>query len=214
MPDPTDVITSQHIASFQAVINAVDKHLEKIKPKAAKITYFKKRLKEFATTRKNLIARIKKIEGGIGSLPRQDGSVNSLITDLKTYKKEVETVSGQSHQMVYMFGNSKVKTAQALEAKVKAALPQSCKSNASQAVNDAVGGKGKDASKAGTGVLHASAGKTGVSSCTVFFRRLEVHDGLETHVIVDAVGSHDASSSYQIHWSNSSKLKAGKVFAF
>lgn len=213
MADPSDVVTSQHIASFQAVLNQVDKPLAKIKPKAKDVLYFKNQLQELLQTRKKLADRIQKIESKVGTLPRKDNSVTSLINDLKGYKEAVEATSNVSHTTLYFFGSSQVKTAQALEGKVKSQLPQDSKGNASQAVNDAVLNRGKDASKAGSGMLHASAGKPGVSSCTVFFRRKDEKDGLETHLIVEAVGSHAGSSSYDIHWSNTSKLKAGKTFS-
>ena len=55
-----------------------------------------------------------------------------------------------------------------------------------QALNDIIKiikiikGSPKDAAKAGSGVKHASAGKNGVSSCTVFATIEEEQDGMET----------------------------------
>ncbi|MFT5301348.1 MAG: hypothetical protein ACI87E_004194 [Mariniblastus sp.] len=194
-------------------MNDAAKSLALLKTKAGSgVSYFVKKHKEFTALEKTLEGRISKLESGIGSLSRKDSSVTTFIDELKNYAKAIKKTAAQEQSTTFLFGKANVKTQKALEGKIKSELPQKSQGNASAALNDAIGTGSKDASKAGTGVKHASAGKKGVSSCTVFFVRSELEDGLITEIKIVGVGSHKTNKSYDIHWSATSKLKAGKEF--
>lgn len=214
MPDDkTDVLTSQHIESLNAVVKHAEKALKVLETKSKqKIEYFEDSYADLTKKKDTLEGRIDKIKEGVARLPRTDPSFLGLVKDLSVFAKEVEAESKKQPVLTYYFGKAKVGNPAALEAKVKGELPAPSKGNASQAVNDAVAGKGKDAAKAGSGVKHASSGVKGVSSATVFFTHEEVNKGLETILTIVGVGSHKGGSSYDIHWSSTSKLKEGSVF--
>lgn len=211
--DATDVLTSNHLDSLTAVVKHAEKSLKLLEAKAKKkIKYFEASFARLDQLKDALAARIEKLRPGVGKLPRGHASFTGLVKELAAFAKETETESKKEPVTTYFFGTSKVGNAAALESKVKAVLPAACKGKASQAVNDLVAGKGKDASGIGSGGRHASAGTPGVGSCTVFWTTTEKNDGLETVVSLVGVGSHKGSSSYDIHWSSISKLKVGTVF--
>lgn len=211
--DASDVLTSQHLESVLAVLNQGDSALDKLKTKSGQdIEYFKKAYKRLSALQETLTNRVVDMEAHVGTMARQDASYNGLLKQALAYTKEVKEESEKQGFVTYYFGSSKVASDAALENKIKAELPPACKGNASQALNDVIKGSPKDASKAGSGVKHASAGKKGVSSCTVFAKIEEEQDGLETVVKVVGVGSHSGNTSYDIYWSSVSGLKVGTVF--
>ncbi|MBB1161061.1 hypothetical protein [Aquariibacter albus] len=215
MADASDVITSQHIESLQAVLKHADKALKLLETKAKrKVEYFVDALDRLEKERKALEGRIEKLKAGVAKLPRSTPAFTNLVKEVSAYAKSAEAESKQEEIRSYYFGKSKVGSSSALESKIKSVLPDKCKGNASQALNDVVAGEDstKDASAAGSGVRHASSGKAGVSSCTLFCTYEEANKGLETLVTIVGVGSHQGSKSYQIHWSSISKLKVGSVF--
>lgn len=133
-----------------------------------------------------------------------------LVAEVDAILAGLNTALAKKPTVTYYYGKSKVGGQQAIETKVKAALPSADQKFASQAVTDAVNGTNlKDAAVAGKGVKHASAGTPKVGSCTVFFTFDEYDEGLERRFVVVAVGSHAGASSYTIHETFTTKLKVG-----
>jgi hypothetical protein len=214
--DPTNVVTSQHIASLKGAINIPEKFIKKIETMAGQdIPFFKQSRDDLHKAKAALLSRLTKLEDGVGTMPRTDSSFTSLIEAIKAYGKKAETDAAREHVIRFFVGTAAVGNASALESQVKGKLPASCKSYASQAVNDVLGKDAvKDAGKVGPGVKHASAGKNNVkdASCSIFFTREEEDLGMKTVIKVVGVGSHTGPHSYMIHWSSVAKLKEGSEF--
>lgn len=214
--DKSDVVTSQHIATLRDGLSKAEGPMKTLEVKAKQNEYFKERYEKYNTLQESLKEKVDAMEkDDIGKQPRKKfTAVNTVLT---TFLKELVADVKKKESTTYFFGKGKkVGSAGALEKKVKDALPEDAKKHASQAVNSVVKNDTsvKDASKAGTDVKHASAGKKGTdASCTVFFTREEKNSGLDTEVTVIGVGSHDGASSYTIHWSDTTKLKVGKSFS-
>ncbi len=133
-----------------------------------------------------------------------------LTAEVDSILKDTNTALAEKVDVTFYYGPSSVGSPGAIEIKAKAALPTSDERFASQAVSDAVSGSSpKDAAVAGKGVKHASAGTKGVGSCTIFFTREDLKDGLEQRFTVVAVGGHAGASSYKICESFTPKLKVG-----
>lgn len=133
-----------------------------------------------------------------------------LTADVDAILKDASTALAKKSKVTYYYGPSSVADESAIETKAKAKLPTADEKFASQAVHDAMNGsKPKDASIAGKGVKHASAGTKGVGSCTIFFTIEELDDGLERRFTVVGVGGHAGPSSYKIYESFIPKLKVG-----
>jgi hypothetical protein len=211
--DPSNVLTSDNIASLNAVLTKAERALVSMRSRGSNVPYFKAAVAEFDKQKSALEGRITAIKPGIGRTPRTDPKVNTLIKDLTAYGKRVEQESKKTETTTFQFGKVKVASRSALEAKIKGVLPELAKNCANGALTDAQDGDAKDASKFGTGLRHASAGKKGVKgkSCSLFFSREVKNGGLETIVTIHAVGGHTASgpASYEIHESFIPTLKKG-----
>lgn len=82
-----------------------------------------------------------------------------------------------------------------LKAAIKGTAVPANDTNISQCLNDIYAGRGKATTI--DGVLHASAGKKdGANKCTLFWKDSTVDNGLADII---AVGSHNTSTSYDIH---------------
>lgn len=217
MPDdPSDVVTSQHIATLRDGYGKAEKPLAKLKVKGTSNEYFKERHEKHTQLHETIKEKIDIMErDGVGKQQRKE--FTKLNTVLLAFLKELVADCKKEGATTYFFGkNKKVGSTGALEKKVKDALPDDCKKHASQAVNSVINNDSsvKDANKAQSGAKHASAGKKGTGgSCTVFFTREEKNNGLDTDITVIGVGSHEGSSSYMIHWSDCPKLNVGKTFS-
>jgi hypothetical protein len=133
---------------------------------------------------------------------KADKAMETLLEALATARDEMAEEAKSKSTNIQVSFNGKELAADgdfnaklsALTNKIKNALPQNGHGNISQALNDVILGRGK-ATTGHSGVLHASAGKSGAAGgCTLFFTR----DG-SGNVDVVGVGQHKTSTSYQIY---------------
>lgn len=216
MTNPGRVLHTDNINSLNAMIAQGQKAIDIVRTKGASsppTKYFVTKHAELTKKKAALEKRIEGIKAGVGRTSRDDPSVKNLLKDVTLFVKEAVAESKKKKFTTYYFGTTKVKDLAALATKAKASLPALAQTAVLGALNDADSGDAKEASRAGTGVRHASAGKMGTAkTATVFFTRTTADGSLETILKVVGVGCHETSSGYRIHASSISTLRTGEVF--
>jgi hypothetical protein len=215
--DEPDLLTKEDIAALIAEMNKATTPLQKIKIKSEqKIKFFQDSFASLTEAKTTLTEDLKSLGHKIGTLDKSsktDKSYSKLKTAITAYVKKATDDSAKQQQTTYYFGADALSGHEALAAKVKEVLDESDKGFASQAINDFVAGKGKDASVAGPGAKHCSSGTKGVGSCTLFFTQTTDANGMDTQKKVVAVGGHDKSGGYKIKWTTVAKLKKDSVIS-
>ena len=213
MSAPTEKWSKQDIAAISTSvaknIKAINQALSVIEDRSAwhkkQHTALKNRTTAAEEDAKKLKTVANKPKGDKGNAVDPD----KLASEVESILKDAKEALDAKVKITYYYGTTKYDKPADIEREAKAALPESDKKFASQAVHDAVTNSNpKDASRvAGTGVKHASSGTKNVGSCTIFFKWEDLKDGLKRKFTVVAVGGHAGSSSYKIYETFTPKLK-------
>ncbi|MCY2994038.1 MAG: hypothetical protein NTY19_40105 [Planctomycetota bacterium] len=212
MPEQKDTLGSNHVQTLRQLLKQANTLIEKaqqIDPAAVK------KLEDVAGV---LAIRLNNLEEKVASLPISDkqytdtkDAVVQLYNAAKKKAAELEK-QGPKPEVVFKFKGKNEATEEETVAFIKHELPSSGHGNISQALNDAILGRGK-ATAGLSGVLHASAGpKQKGKGCTLFFKRSG------TVVEIVGIGQHEAvekgqAPQYLIHFSSHSGLKEKKTFS-
>ena len=117
-----------------------------------------------------------------------------------------EAVPPDAADLMFALGQNRNLDAEAVEIEIKRHLEQSCHRFVGQVVNDMEFGRGKPTSGY-PGLLHASAGITGVGSCSVFFY---INQDMQVIRIV-GIGHHIGRATYRLNYADEGLGGSGRT---